>query len=311
MKLDWGRRPGVACAWFVATGCSGALGACSRGTASASPANGAAAALLAARPYGLDVPKAYDPSKPAPLLLALHPLGSDGNDMTATNWGVAAAALAHGAFVAHPHGTIDRQGHPRFWDATDACCSFFGGKVDDAAYLTAVIDDVSARYHIDPQRIWVAGTSNGGFMAHRLACDRSRRVAAIVSIAGATWLDAAKCAQSEPVSVLEVHSAGDQVVAYAGGPGVLDGKNPYPSTDATVAQAAAKDGCTGTLTSTGAPSRLMGDDPSQAMDIARYSGCPAGIDVERWRLAGAAHVPRPPSSWDQAVVAWLEKHPKP
>jgi polyhydroxybutyrate depolymerase len=46
------------------------------------------------------------------------------------------------------------------------------------AYLGAVIDDVAAHYTVDPKRFFVIGHSNGGFMAHRLACEiggRSRR----------------------------------------------------------------------------------------------------------------------------------------
>ncbi len=132
------------------------------------------------------------------------------------------------AFVAHPDGTPDRADR-RFWSATDACCDFGGANVDDVAYLTAVIDDVAARYAIDPKRVWVAGISNGGFMAHRLACERADKIAAIVSFAGATWADPARCAPTAPVSVLEVHGAADPVVRYEGGASLPGGRERPPT----------------------------------------------------------------------------------
>jgi polyhydroxybutyrate depolymerase len=303
-----------ACAWRVARhftllALATLAAACSKSSASPAPSK-PANSLVAGRPFGLEVPPSYDPGKPAPLLLALHAFGSDGNDLTAANWDVAAIALAHGVFVAHPNGTLDRWQH-RFWNATDACCNFGDSKVDDVAYLVAVIDDVSARYRIDPKRVWVTGISNGGFMAHRLACDRADKVAAIASIAGAAWADPARCTPTAPVSVLEVHGADDPVVKYAGGTGVLDGKAPYPSVEATVAQSASRDGCTGALVTSAAPSGLAGSDPATRTEVAKWSGCPAGIDVERWRMLGTGHIPRPPRSWSETLVAWLEQHPRP
>ena len=44
--------------------------------------------------------------------------------------------------VGTPDGTLDGDGN-RFWNATDACCDFEGRGVDDVAYLTAVIADIT------------------------------------------------------------------------------------------------------------------------------------------------------------------------
>jgi polyhydroxybutyrate depolymerase len=118
----------------------------------------------------------------APLLVLLHGYGSDHANV-ATHLGIAPLADSHGFYVALPDGTPDRDG-ARFWNASDACCDFDNLAVDDVAYLDAILDDALARYPIDPARIYVAGFSNGGFMAHRYACDRASRVTAVVSFAG-------------------------------------------------------------------------------------------------------------------------------
>jgi polyhydroxybutyrate depolymerase len=266
--------------------------------------------LVSARPFEVDVPPGYDAAKPAPLLLALHGFGDTGESLGAKRWVLSSVASAHGMLVAHPDGTPDRE-RQRFWDATDACCNFEAVSLDDVAYLTAVIDDVAARYRVDPKRVWVAGISNGGFMAHRLACDRSNKIAAIVSLAGATWLDGARCQPDSPVSVLEIHGGDDHLVRYEGGTRIRGGRAlTYPSVDVTVTTSASKDGCTGVLTPTGSRLGFDGEDLTRATETATWSGCPAGIDVERWKMNGSRHVPPVTRAWAEDVVGWLEKHPK-
>src|SRR5581483_6000699 len=107
---------------------------------------------------------------------------------------------------------------------------------------------VASRYTIDPRRVYAAGASNGGYMAHRVACDAADRVAAVVSVDGANWKDPARCRPSEPVAVLEVHADTDEVVRYEGKEFTIDGTlHVLPSAHATVATWAARDGCTGPL----------------------------------------------------------------
>ena len=56
--------------------------------------------------------------------------------------------------------------------------------VDDVGFVDALIAKLSARYMVDPDRIYATGMSNGGFFAHRLGCERSDRFAAIAAVAG-------------------------------------------------------------------------------------------------------------------------------
>src|SRR5207302_1025248 len=77
--------------------------------------------------------------------------------------------------------------------------------------------EIGARYKVDQKRIYIAGHSNGAFMAYRMACDRAALVAGIMSLAGETWLDKSKCAPGAPVAVLQVQGTADDVIAYDGG----------------------------------------------------------------------------------------------
>ena len=269
----------------------------------------ASAALVAARPYNFHVPTGYNPAKPTPLLIMLHGYQSSGMGHEAY-FHFTPVADAHGFLYAYPDGTLDSLKF-RFWNATDGCCNLFMKAVDDVGYLNALIDDVSAKYNVDPKRIYVVGHSNGGFMSHRTACDLSPRVAAIVSLAGAQWNDASKCQPTQKVSVLEIHGDADMTISYdAGYAGGYMGLAMHPSAHETVADWANKNGCTGALAATGTidlvPS-LSGAETRQES----YAGCPAGTDVELWTIANGPHMPDLSPMFAEIVYGFLSAHSKP
>ena len=193
--------------------------------------------LVVERPYTLQVPTGYRPGVPAPLLILLHGYGVNGWTQN-VYFGLGDIVDQKGFLYAYPDGTSDPTGQ-HFWNATDACCNFFGSTVDDVAYVNAIIDDVEKKYDVDRKRIFLVGHSNGAFMSYRLACDLSPRIAAIVGLAGAIWQDAARCQPSEPVSVLAVHGTLDVVVVYNGGQ--IFG-NTYPGARETVSRWAGMNG---------------------------------------------------------------------
>jgi polyhydroxybutyrate depolymerase len=58
---------------------------------------------------------------------------------------------------------------------------------DDIGFMTALIDELTSVYSIDPTKIYLAGMSNGGMMTHRLAIALSDRIAAIGTVVGAMF----------------------------------------------------------------------------------------------------------------------------
>ena len=144
-------------------------------------------------------------------------------------------------------------------------------------------------------------------MSHRLACDIPDRIAAIVSLAGATWNDAAMCPGGAVVNVLQVHGTEDETILYDGGDNV---GLVYPSAPDTVAQWAASNGCTGELVQDGTAdleTSITGEETVQAS----YADCPPGGQVALWTMDAAGHVPSLDDGWADAVWAYLDAHPKP
>lgn len=264
-------------------------------------------ARIAARPYRFQIPSTYDPARPTPLVILLHGYSINGV-LQDLYFGFSAFAELHTLLYVYPDGTLDRGGN-RFWDATDACCGDVG-TVDDVGWLAAVIDDMSAKWNVDPKRIFVTGHSNGGFMAHRLACDLAPRVAAIVSLAGVNWRDQSRCRPTEPVAVLQVHGDADTDVQYdggtSGGTGAL-----YPSALESIRGWAMRDGCRATADGSAPPLDLDVSIPGAETSVLRWTGCRPGGAAELWTIRGAGHLPALRPSWSETIYGFMAGHPKP
>jgi polyhydroxybutyrate depolymerase len=259
------------------------------------------------RPAVVQVPPGHDPAVPAPLLIALHGYGSNGAFVTGYA-GLDELVDQTGILVATPEGTRDGDGY-QFWNATDACCDFAGSGVDDVAYLTRLIEQIRAAYSVDASRIFLVGHSNGGFMAYRMACERADLIAGVVSLAGATHVDAVDCAPSEPVSVLQIHGDLDATVDYDGGT-LPSSDTPYPGARKTLAHWASYDGCAAT-TSAAAPLDLDALAAGAETAVDRADDCRPGIAAELWTVVGADHVVLFTSALAPALRDWIAAHPKP
>ncbi|MFO0617490.1 MAG: PHB depolymerase family esterase [Polyangiaceae bacterium] len=259
------------------------------------------------RPTTVFVPPNYDATKPAPLLILLHGYTASGAIQEAY-LKVKAVAQAHGMIYAHPDGTKeDSTAKNQFWNATDACCNFYGSTVDDSKYLIDLVNEIKTRVNVDPKRVYFFGHSNGGFMSHRMACDHAGDIAAIASLAGAMYDDPSNCKPSEPVAVLQIHGTADETIAYAGGTTVTT----YPGAVETITDWATLDGCAPTP-DTSKPNldlegSLMGDETK----VTAFNGCKAGGAAELWTIEGGSHVPSISATFTETVVQFLLDHPKP
>lgn len=258
-------------------------------------------------PVSVQVPSGYQPTIPAPLLILLHGYTSSGAETEAVLQ-FAPEADARGMIYAFPDGTEDAFGN-RFWNATDACCNFFGSTVDDVAYLSDLIDVIAMSLNVDPARIFVAGHSNGGFMAYQFACEQADSVAAIVSVAGATFDDPADCVPSRPVRTLQIHGTADGTILFDGG--FLLGGGFYPSAQTTTETWAAYNGCDMVATVDPVPLDLDASIAGDETTVMRYeTNCDAGAGAQPatsslWTIAGGAHVPTISATFTGHVADFL------
>lgn len=259
------------------------------------------------RPAEIEVPPGYDPLVPAPLLIVLHGYGVQA-PLQLAYMGLGTLPESDGVFVIAPQGMTDPDNRP-FWNATNACCNFYGSTVDDVAYLRDLIAEIRVEFNIDPARIHLVGHSNGGFMAHRMACDEPDLIASFVALAGTNWADETLCEPAEPVSVLQIHGTNDETIGYNGGSNGLN--RDYPGAVESTTDWAVDDGCTTNFTADPTPIDLDTSIVGAETTIQRADGCPAGIGVELWTIPGGGHIPGFDDAFADLTWAWLGAHPKP
>ena len=168
------------------------------------------------RSYRLYVPRKLPHGK-VPLLLALH--GGFGNSEYFEHFlGMDKVAERKGFMVAYPNGTEGRSWlmkNKRMWNSGNCCGIAAEKNIDDVSFLANVINDIIAKYPVDPNRIYITGHSNGAMMSYRFVCERPDMVAAMVSVSG--QLTANNCKSAKDVDILHIHGDGDDTVPYSGG----------------------------------------------------------------------------------------------
>lgn len=171
------------------------------------------------RTYLVHVPKGLDPARSAPLVLAFHGGGGDAAFMADdARYGLVSKADAAGFIVVFPSGYSKLPGGKfATWNAGNCCGDARDRNIDDVGFVRALVRQLQATYPVDAQRIYAAGMSNGGMMAHRLACEAADVFAAVGSVAGTD--NTRSCSPSRAISVLHIHAKDDDHVLFEGGAG--------------------------------------------------------------------------------------------
>jgi polyhydroxybutyrate depolymerase len=250
-----------------------------------------------ARPADLKAPSSLEDGELYPLVMVLHGYGASGFVQQAYFGAYPLATSSGTAFVIAPDGTVDGTGK-QFWNADPLCCDFGNTGVDDVAYLGGILDDILASdWPIDPERVFLIGHSNGGYMSYRMACERSDIIAAIAPLAGNAASAASSCTPDRPVNVLHMHGTADDVVPFTGTTGA----------DPSVRQWAQKNGCGETRTA-GAALDLERNVDGTETRTETVDGCPATGKVELWTIEGGSHVPAFVPGFTQIWFDWFGAH---
>jgi len=138
----------------------------------------------------------------------------------------AMANLAHAGDLAVTHGAwvILPTGENRRWNDEPGS----GSGIDDVGYLTKVIETAIARHPIDPQRIYIAGMSNGGFMVSRFVCERAELIAAAAQVVSSMYKSQdAQCAPKQAVPMTLILGSNDPLVHYNAQFGLLSAQQTF------------------------------------------------------------------------------------
>jgi polyhydroxybutyrate depolymerase len=219
------------------------------------------------REYLLYVPRSYDRTKPAPLVISMHGAGGwPVQQMELSEWN--RLAESQGFIVVYPSG-IGSAG-PRVWHV---------GRGRDVRFISELIDKLEAAYNIDPARIYANGLSNGGDMAFVLSCTLSDRIAAVGMVGAAHLLPWNWCTDHRPVPMIAFHGTADRMAPYNGGASWVAPES-FPKIPAWTANWARRNRC--------APDPV---ESAVASDVTRrqYTNCADDAAVVLFTVRGGGH----------------------
>ena len=215
------------------------------------------------RTYRLFVPAGYDGRTRLPLVLDLHPSGGTSAGQARTS-GMEQIAERENFAVASPQAEDGRWNVP-----VDS------NRADDVAYVSDVIDHVSAQLCVDSARVYATGFSGGARMSSLLACKLNTRIAAIAPVAGLRW--PAPCS-GRPVPILTFHGLADPQNTYDGK--ANRGAEWVESVPEALAGWAGHNGCN---------NNVILEDPDGPLSTMRYTGCRGDVEVRLVRIDGLGH----------------------
>jgi polyhydroxybutyrate depolymerase len=169
------------------------------------------------RNYTLVVPSGYDASTSYPLVYGLHGHGGNGARVR-SSLDLEAAADGHAIFV-YPDG---RGGG---WDLDSEA-----SKNADVALFDAILALTRTEYCVARHRVFVAGFSNGAYMANQLACRRGDRIRGVATHSGGGPYELAGqyddhgnlVCNGKPVASLVVNGLADTTVSPSEGQKSID-----------------------------------------------------------------------------------------
>ncbi|HLH21801.1 MAG TPA: PHB depolymerase family esterase [Chloroflexota bacterium] len=239
------------------------------------------------RTYRLHLPPRYNGRARLPLVVMLHPRGDYARQFEIYS-GMSHQADQAGFVVAYPNGLAGPDDPARSWNAGFCCGYPYAHNVDDVGFIGHLLDTLLAAYRIDPRRVYAAGWSNGGMLAHRLAAELPERLTAIAAVNATvggrtpgqpeyTYIPAPKA----PVPVLIMHGGRDHIVPYAGGVNV-NGDSDFVAVRDTVALWTTRNDCD--------PMPVVCDLGVRGVEERTYRAGANGCDVVLYTVPDGGHV---------------------
>lgn len=152
---------------------------------------------------------------------------------------------------------------------------------DEVGFISAVIRDATRRYPVDPDRVYLAGLSNGGHMVNRYICENTRLIAgAAVVAASLNRVRSGQCATRTPLPMLLIVGTFDPFVPYNGSIKLLSAAD-------TFEYWRARNGCNAAQTRT--VNLAPGVDDGSTVRRKQNTDCRYGATVRQFSVVHGGH----------------------
>ena len=233
------------------------------------------------RTYLVERPAAKGPH---PAIVMLHGLNGTA-ERVAQRTGLAQKGPQEGFAVAFPQARAAAWNRFSPGKETPQAIELFrsvGGPPRDLEFLTMLVAELIRSGIADPRRVYLAGESNGGFMALAMICAKPEMFAGAGLLVTSMPEDlGSECGALKPVPVLILSGTADTVVPYAGGTVAGSTINVW-STDRLLTFFRQRNGCAG------APGQSLVPGLQQRIEV-EYSGPCRHAPVLLYRVVGGTH----------------------
>jgi polyhydroxybutyrate depolymerase len=263
------------------------------------------------RSYVVHLPKGYDEKQHYPVVVLLHGLNQEADDMerlTRFNeladkdgviavypsalqgrWNVGVQPTPERNYRRGPYrrpgwGGYPGGGYPRGGGQREPAQQNRSAHADDIDFFNHMLDKLANKFSVDASRVYFAGLSFGGMMATRVACSLTDRVAAVATV-GAAMPKTMVCVPSRPLPVVMINGTSDPVVKYDGGVG-KNGRIQTISVEDTAKDWAKLNHCAEKPNHSKLPSKGKGGMETK---VATYEGCQEGAQVVLYSVKGAGN----------------------
>jgi polyhydroxybutyrate depolymerase len=198
----------------------------------------------------------------APIIVVLSGIHATPSQEIARD-GLVPLAASGSAELVYPAGV------GKSWNAGGCCGVAAKENVNDVAFLQALVAQLDPGHR---QPVYLAGYSNGGRLAYRVACTDPGLFGAIAVLKA---MPEPGCVVSQPVTIMQIDATNDPTVPYQPG----DPGREQPAATTEVARLQSADGCTG-------PPAVVTEG---SLRLETWTGCTAGTRLAFAVYQGGKH----------------------
>ena len=249
------------------------------------------------RLYDVFLPSSYDANSDLPLVIMLH--GGGGNkDVVQSFTQLNPVANAQDYIAVYPQG-LEPLAIGGFSWADGRGTAADNAGIDDVGFIQSLINQLKSDYNIDGQRVYIAGFSNGGFMAQTLACEIPEEFAAAAALGSSLGVQqAADCNTDEATPMMYLVGTADPEIPYNGGTMTNPNVEPIIGVEAAVQFWVDKNGCDDTPQTTNLPDTVT--DDNSTVELLTYDNCNCNSDVHFYKIINGGH------TWPGNEIASIE-----
>lgn len=223
---------------------------------------------------------------PTPVVIMFHGAGATA-ELARTNTGWGDLAARERIIAVFPEGSVRDESlpqsfrtNPQSWNDGSGRGHVARRNIDDVGFVAALMEEVAARWPVDPRRVYATGFSNGASLVFRLATELSGRLAAVAPVAGHLWLEDPR--PTRAVSLLLITGAADPLNPLEGG--TVTTPWGRPEYHPPVVESARR--WAGTIGCSAQPSAVT---ERPGVETLRWEGCDGAAEVRYMVIDGLGH----------------------